>query len=59
VLRLPAARDLAAKLIVEQALGSNEQAIEGMKTSLLNTLVTILTIAALLVGIVQLVLVFK
>lgn len=54
VLRLPVARDLATKLLAEQGLSSNEQAIDGMKTSLLNTLVTILTIGALVVAMVQL-----
>ena len=58
ILRLPAARDLAVKLIAEQALSSNEHAIDGMKASLLNTLVTILTAAALVIGTVQIVVAF-
>ena len=56
ILRLPAARDLATKMIAEQGLGLNQQAIDGMKSNLLNTLVTILTVAALFLGIIQLVL---
>lgn len=59
VLRLPAARDLAKKLIAEQAPDLNQEAIDGMKSSLLNTLVTVLTAGALLVAVVQLVLAFR
>lgn len=59
ILRLPVARGLATKLIAEQGLSLNQQAIDGMKSSLLNTLVTILTVAALLLGVIQLMLAFK
>jgi hypothetical protein len=58
VLRLPAARDLAKKLIHEQAPDLNQEAIDGMKSSLLNTLVTVLTAGALMVAVTQLVLAF-
>lgn len=59
VLRLPAARDLAKKLIAEQAPDLNQEAIDGMKSSLLNTLVTVLTAGALLVAVIQLVLALR
>jgi hypothetical protein len=58
VLRLPVARDFAALLIGEQGVGANVEAIDGMKSSLLNTLVTILTIATLVIGLVQLITAF-
>jgi hypothetical protein len=59
ILRLPVTRDLATKLIGDQGLDLNQRAIDGMKSSLLNTLVTILTVAAVLLGAIQLVLAFK
>jgi hypothetical protein len=59
ILRLPVTRDLATKLIGDAGLSLNQQAIDGMKSSLLNTLVLILTVAAVFLGVVQLVLAFK
>jgi hypothetical protein len=54
ILRLPVIRELGKRLVAELALDFNERAIDGMKASLLNSLVTLLTAAALLIGIGQL-----